>query len=138
MFLVFLQICDQRFNSETSNYVYLRLWNIAWFLQFLSNFQWVLKTKSKLTIFYSKFGEGEADFCSLLVLVCCCAASQYSGNNGIFLEFFGVLRVNKSEITGENTFDGDHFEIEANHDSSQDKETLFLLFLQICDQCLNP
>ena len=49
-----------------------------------------------------------------------------------------VLRVNKSEITGENTFDGDHFEIEANHDSSQDKETLFLPFLQICDQSLNP
>ena len=39
-----------------------------------------------------------------------------------------VLRVNKSEITGENTFNADHFETEANHDSINDKETLFLDF----------
>ena len=32
-----------------------------------------------------------------------------------------VLRVNKSEITGENTFIGDIFEIEGNHESSKDE-----------------
>ena len=49
-----------------------------------------------------------------------------------------VLKVNKSEITGENTFKGDLCETEANHDSSKDEETLFLLFLLICDECFNP
>ena len=46
--------------------------------------------------------------------------------------------MNKSEITGENTFKRDHFEIQGNRESSKDKETLFLVFLQICDQCFNP
>ena len=49
-----------------------------------------------------------------------------------------VLRVNKSKITGENTFNGDHFEIEGNHESSKDEKTLFWVFLQICDPCFNP
>ena len=49
-----------------------------------------------------------------------------------------VLRVNKSGITGENTFNGDHFDIEANHDSINDEQTLFQAFLRICDQCFNP
>ena len=49
-----------------------------------------------------------------------------------------VLKINKSEITGENTFKGDLCEIEANHDPSKDEETLFLLFLLICDKCFNP
>ena len=43
-----------------------------------------------------------------------------------------VLRVSKSKITGENTFNGDHFEIEGNHESSKDEKTLFGVFLQIC------
>ena len=46
-----------------------------------------------------------------------------------------VLRVNKSKITGENTFNGDHFEIQGNHESSKDEKTLFCVFLQICDRC---
>ena len=37
-----------------------------------------------------------------------------------------VLRVNKSEITGENTFNGYHFEIEGNHESSKDKKNFVL------------
>ena len=49
-----------------------------------------------------------------------------------------VLRVNKSEITAENTFNGNHFEIKSNHESSKDQKTLFWVFLQICDQCFNP
>ena len=44
----------------------------------------------------------------------------------------------KSKITGKNTFNGDHFEIEGNHESSKDEKTLFWVFLQICDQCFNP
>ena len=49
-----------------------------------------------------------------------------------------VLTVNKSKITGENTFNVDHFEIETNHGSSKDEKTFFWVFLQICDQCVNP
>ena len=45
-----------------------------------------------------------------------------------FLEFpteEHVLRVNKSQITGENTFNGDLFEIEDNHESSKHKKIWF-------------
>ena len=49
-----------------------------------------------------------------------------------------VLRVNKSKITGENTFNGDHFGVEGNHGSSKGEKILFWVFLQICDQCFNP
>ena len=49
-----------------------------------------------------------------------------------------VLKVNKSNITGVNTFNGDHFGIEGKHGSSKDQKTLFWVFLQICDQCFNP
>ena len=37
-----------------------------------------------------------------------------------------VLKVNKSKITGENTFNRDHFEIECNHRSSKDKKNFVL------------
>ena len=36
-----------------------------------------------------------------------------------------VLRVNKSEITGENAFNGNLFEIEDNHESSKDEKNWF-------------
>ena len=36
-----------------------------------------------------------------------------------------VVRVNKSEITDEDTFNGDLFEIEDNHESRKDKKTWF-------------
>ena len=49
-----------------------------------------------------------------------------------------VLRVNKSKITGENTFNGDHFEIEGKHGLSKDEKTLFWVLLQIFDQCFDP
>ena len=75
------------------------------------------------------------------MLVCCCAANQYSEITGIFLRFQTeehVLKVNESKVTGENTFIGDHFEIEGNHESGKDKKTLFWVFLQICYACFNP
>ena len=40
----------------------------------------------------------------------------------------GLLRVNKSNITGKNTFNGDHFEIEGNNESSKDGKILFWFF----------
>ena len=49
-----------------------------------------------------------------------------------------ILRVNKSKINGENTFNGDHFEIEGNHALRKDEKTLFWVFLMICVQCYNP
>ena len=49
-----------------------------------------------------------------------------------------ILMVKKGEITGENTFNGDHFEIETNHGSSKYEKTLLWVFLQNCDQCINP
>ena len=36
-----------------------------------------------------------------------------------------VLRPNKSEITGQNAFNGNPFEIEDNHESSKDEKTWF-------------
>ena len=42
-----------------------------------------------------------------------------------------VLRVNKSEITGENAFNGDLFEIGDNYESSKGKKTWFQVFLHI-------
>ena len=47
------------------------------------------------------------------------AANQYSEITSIFLRFQTeerILRVNKSEITGENAFNGDLLEIEDNHE----------------------
>ena len=49
-----------------------------------------------------------------------------------------VPRVNKSEITGENSFIGDHFDTEANDHLINDEQTLFSVFLQICEQYSNP
>ena len=49
-----------------------------------------------------------------------------------------IVRVNKSEITGENVFNGDVFGIEDNHESSNDEKTWFYIFLQICYLCFNP
>ena len=39
-----------------------------------------------------------------------------------------VRRVNKSKITGQNTFNGDHFEIERNPESSKGKKTFWVFF----------
>ena len=36
-----------------------------------------------------------------------------------------VVRVKKSNINGENTFNGDHFKIECNHGSNTDKKNCF-------------
>ena len=41
------------------------------------------------------------------------------------LPLFIILRVNKTKITGENTFNGNHFETEGNHGLNKDKKTLF-------------
>ena len=60
---------------------------------------------------------------------------QYSEITGVFFRFQTeelLLRVNQSKITGENSFHGDHFEIEGNHEASKDEKTLFRVVLQIC------
>ena len=49
-----------------------------------------------------------------------------------------IFSINKNKITGENTFNGDHFEIEGKHESSKDKKTLFSIFLQILYRYFNP
>ena len=49
-----------------------------------------------------------------------------------------VLKVNKSKVTGEFTFNGDHFEIKGSHRSSKEGKTLFYVVLQIFDRCFNP
>ena len=50
----------------------------------------------------------------------------------------GFLRVTKSKITGENTFKGDNFEVGGNHEFNKGEKSLFLVLLQICDNCFNP
>ena len=111
-------------------YVYVRFSSIVWFLQFLSYFLWVLEVRSKLILFYTKFWV-EPDFWRLHVLVCCCAANQYTEITDIFLRFQTeehILRVNKSKITGKNTFNGDHFEFEGNHGKVKTKKFCFGYF----------
>ena len=39
-----------------------------------------------------------------------------------------VLRINKSKIIDENTFNRDHFEVKGNHESSKDEKNLFWVF----------
>ena len=48
-----------------------------------------------------------------------------------------ALRVNETKITSQNTFNGDDFGTESNHESNKDEKTLFWVLLQICDQCFN-
>ena len=70
----------------------------------------------------------EQVFWRLHVPVCCCAAHLYSEITCISLRFETeecVVRVNKSEIIGENAFNGNLFEIEDKHESIKDKETWF-------------
>ena len=60
--------------------------------------------------------------------VCGCEANHDTEINEIFLKFQieeHVLRVNKSKITGENTFNGDLLHTEGNHRSRKDEKTLF-------------
>ena len=45
------------------------------------------------------------------------------------------LSVNKSEITGENAFNGNDFGVEGNHRSGKEEKIAFSLFWQICDPC---
>ena len=45
-------------------------------------------------------------------------------------------RFNKSKITGENTFNGDHFEIEDNHESNKDEKSLFWAFCRFVTHAL--
>ena len=70
----------------------------------------------------------EQEFWRLHILLCCCAANQCTEITGTFLRIQTkelVLSVNKSKITGENTFNGDHCEIGGNHGSGKDKKGLF-------------
>ena len=47
-----------------------------------------------------------------------------------------VLRVNKSKITDENTFNEDLFEIEDNHESSKDEKIDFSYFYRFVTRAL--
>ena len=49
-----------------------------------------------------------------------------------------ILRVGKSEITGENTLNGDFVDIEDNYELFKDKKKLVVVFLKFCDPCFNP
>ena len=49
-----------------------------------------------------------------------------------------ILRVNKTNNTVENTFNGDHLGTEGNHGLSNNEKNLFWVFLQICDAYFNP
>ena len=49
-----------------------------------------------------------------------------------------ILSVNKSEITGQNAFHGDLFEIKENHESSKNEKIRFEVLLQIFCLWFNP
>ena len=64
----------------------------------------------------------------LNILVCCRTANQYSEITSIFLRFQTeerVLRVNKSEIAGENNLMEIFFETEDDHEPSKNENTCF-------------
>ena len=60
-----------------------------------------------------------------------------------FLFFFSfetkelVLRLNKNEVTSENAFNGNLFEIEDDHEQTKDEKIWFYVLLKICYQCFN-
>ena len=59
-------------------------------------------------------------------MVGCCAGNQYIEITGIFWRFHTeecILKVNKTEVTGGNTFAGYHFDIKGNHELSKDKKS---------------
>ena len=105
-------------------------------INFLSQFQWVLETRKNLILFYVK--ESEV-FC---VNVYQFAAQQQMNTLKLTITFFRfqieecVLRVNKSKITGENTFNGDPFQIGDNHGSSKDKKFSFGYFCRFVTSAL--
>ena len=73
------------------------------------------------------FKETEQDIWRLHDLVFCCAANQFTDFTCTFLRFQTeerILRYNKSKITGENTYNGDHFQIGDNDGSSKDNKIL--------------
>ena len=83
----------------------------------------------------------EPHFRRLYVLVSCCTANQYTESTSTFLRFQTherILRFNKSKIKTENTFNGNHFEIEVNLGLDEVAKILFWVLFQICDQCFNP
>ena len=130
----FLQTSHSCFNTQTANHVYLCFSTIDWLLQFLIDFVWVVEARSKL-IQLSQI------FCILIYQF---APAQQSSTVKLPAFFFRfqteehALTVNKSEITGQNAFHGDIFEIEDNHEGSKDEKTEFQAFLQNCYLYFNP
>ena len=59
------------------------------------------------------------------------------GTSSEFQTKLRILRVNKSEITGENTLNGDHFGIEGNHESSKDKKICVVFFCRFLTHVRN-
>ena len=134
LFWVFLLICDQSFNSYTAKCVYVHFSSTVWCLQFLCHFLWFLEARSKLILFYTKFSVNRARFSCLHVLVSCCAANQYREVTGILLGFQTeelVLRVNKSKITGENTFNEIILKLKLTMDQVKTKNVCFGYFADL-------
>ena len=72
--------------------------------------------------------ESQPDFCRLSVLVCCCAANQYSKVGCIFQKFektVRALRVNETKPTYINAFIVDLFAIESGKKNRLDEITFF-------------
>ena len=74
----------------------------------------------------------ERDLLRLIVLVCTSTVIIIVPVQLNYRQFFlrfqteeRILRINKSEITGENAFSGDLREIENNHEYSKDEKAWF-------------
>ena len=108
------------------------------FCNFFCHFVVVLEARSDLLLFYAKFWVTRATFLAST----CFSLQKITAKLVVFFLRFQTkeqaLRVNKSKITGRNPFKGNDFGIEDNHGSSKDKNILFGVFLEICDQCFNP
>ena len=80
----------------------------------------------------------DPDFLRLTVLVSCSAGKQHNKITDLFLRCQNeerALRVKENNVASEKNFNRNFFVIEGNHQSSNDKKALSLVFLQIFDPC---
>ena len=95
---------------------------------FFGYFLLLLEIKTKFIKFCTKFYVKQVNFCRLHVLVCCCAANQYSEIASIFsknLKNRARSRGNETKLTSENDFIADLFALGGEKNQNMTKEPYF-------------
>ena len=114
--------------SPRNMYIHI-FFSLLWFLQFLRPFLLVLQARSKRIRFFTKMWLKRTSFmastCTSLLLHRKPVQRNYRHFFQRFQSDDRVLRVSKTRITGENSFNGDHFGTEGNQESSNNKKKPF-------------